>query len=335
MIPIAVKLGVAIVSTDIQEYIHQVGYLDDAGIAMIGCGDSQALYHEQLIRSALAAEHTRHARVGTWITNPITRHPAVTAAAIATIDDIAPGRAFLGVGTGDSTVYNAGLRPAKLDTLERFIHTIRELHQEGESHWQGRKCYLTWAQRRIPIGMAVSGPRAMRLAGRLADIVWVCFGLQEDEIALAKGYLEEGARDAGRTLEDIDLWWMVQFNMAESREAALGPILANLASSGHIIFRYGLEGKAVPPQYQRQAEELARRYQPIRHFDNVGLTDELGLTDYLANRLAIAGTPRECIQRIKELEALGADQLFFYTALPDKQRLFDQLASEVIPAVGG
>ena len=331
----AVKLGLAIVSTDIKEYVRQVRMLDDAGVAMIGCGDSQALYHEQFIRCALAAEHSSRARVGTWITNPITRHPAVTAAAIATVDDIAPGRVFLGVGTGDSTVYNAGLRPARLATLEGFVGTIRELHQDGASRWRDRTCYLTWARRRIPIGMAVSGPRAMRMAGRLADIVWVCFGLQEEEIALAKIYLQEGAQEAGRTLADIDLWWMVQFNIGTSKEAALEPIKPNLASSGHIIFRYGLEGKAVPPEYQKQAEELARRYQPIRHFASVGLTDELGITEYMADRLAIAGPPEECIQRIKDLEAQGVDQLFFYTALPDKDRLFNQLVSEVIPAVGG
>ena len=330
----SVELGVAIVSSDIQEYLRQVRMLDDAGVTMIGCGDSQALYHEQFIRCALAAEHSVRARVGTWITNPITRHPAVTAAAIATVDDIAPGRAFLGVGTGDSTVYNTSLRPARLATLERFIHTIRELHQGGVSEWQGGPCYLTWAQRRIPIGMAVSGPRAMRMAGRLADIVWVCFGLQDEEIAQAKQYLEEGAREAGRTLDDIDLWWMVQFNIAESRQAALEPIKANLATSGHIIFRYGLEGKVVPPQYQHQAEELARRYKPIHHFDSSGLTDELGMTEYLADRLAIVGTVDECVQRIKHLDSRGVHKLFFYTALADKDRLFSQLANEVIPVVG-
>ena len=66
----------------------------------------------------------------------------------------------------------------------------------------------------------------------------------------------------------------------------------------------------------------------------MGLTDELGLTEYLAERLSILGTPQECIQRIKALEAQGVDRLFFYTALPDKDRLFRQLANEVIPAVG-
>ena len=331
----AVKLGMAIVSTDIQEYIQQVKMLDDAGLDMIGSGDSQALYHEQFIRTALAAEHTRHARVGTWITNPITRHPAVTAAAIATVDDIAPSRAFLGVGTGDSTVYNASLRPARLATLENFIRTVRELHQDGASKWRGKDCYLGWAKRRIPIGMAVSGPRAMRAAGRLADIVWVCFGIQADQIALARQYLEEGTREAGRSLGDIDIWWMVQLNIAPSREQALEPIKANLATSGHITFRYGLEGKAVPPEYQKQIQELARRYQPTRHFDNVSLTDDLGLTGYLADRLAILGTVEDCVQRIKELEELGVNQLFFYTALPDKERLLGHIANDIIPAVGG
>jgi 5,10-methylenetetrahydromethanopterin reductase len=328
-----VDFGMAIVSTDIAAYIRQVRRLDEAGIAMIGCGDSQALYHEQFIRCALAAEHSRQARVGTWITNPFTRHPAVTAAAITTVDDIAPGRAFLGVGTGDSTVYNAGLRPARLDTLERFVHTVRALHAEGTATWQGKPCHLTWARRRIPIGMAVSGPRALRLAGQLADIVWVCFGLQEEHIALARQYLQEGAAAAGRSLADIELWWVAQCNVAETREAALAPIKAYLASLGHIAFRFSLDGKAVPPQYQEQVQELARRYQPIRHFDNVGLTDELGLTEYLADRFAVAGTIDACIAQVRRLEALGVQHLFFYTALPDKDRLFRHLAQDLMPAV--
>jgi hypothetical protein len=61
----AVKMGVAIVSTDVREYIQQVRMLDEAGVAMIGSGDSQALYHEQFIRCALSAEHTQRALVGT------------------------------------------------------------------------------------------------------------------------------------------------------------------------------------------------------------------------------------------------------------------------------
>lgn len=126
---------------------------------------------------------------------------------------------------------------------------------------------------------------------------------------------------------------MVQFNIAESREAALQPIKANLATSGHIIFRYGLEGKAVPPEHQQGAEDLAKQYQPIRHFGNSDLPDQLGLTDYLANRLAILGTAEEVIGRIKTLESQGVNQLFFYTALADKQRLFNQLAEEILPAV--
>ena len=79
----AVKLGVAIVSNDIREYIQQVRMLDQAGVAMIGSGDSQALYHEQLIRTALAAEHTVNARVGTWITNKLAARNSKLTAEIA------------------------------------------------------------------------------------------------------------------------------------------------------------------------------------------------------------------------------------------------------------
>ena len=90
----------------------------------------------------------------------------------------------------------------------------------------------------------------------------------------------------------------------------------------------------MPPHYRDQVEELTRRYAPLRHFDNAGLTDDLGLTDYLADRLAIAGTVEECVQRIKNLEAMGVEQLFFYAALPDNQRLFEHLVEGVIPEVG-
>jgi len=58
------------------------------------------------------------------------------------------------------------------------------------------------------------------------------------------------------------------------------------------------------------------------------------LTDYLADRLAILGTVDDCIQRVKDLEALGVNQLFFYTALPDKEKLLTHIANDVIPAVG-
>jgi 5,10-methylenetetrahydromethanopterin reductase len=326
-----IQLGVALVSTDISKYIEQVKALDTAGIGMIGCGDSQALYHEQFIRCALAAEHSQQARVGTWITNPRTRHPAVTASAIATIDDIAPKRTFLGVGTGDSTVYNVGMKPASLNTLEAFVHTIRDLHTKGKGQWQNSDCYLTWAKRKIPIGMAPSGPKGFRLAGQIADIIWVCFGVEKDQINLAKEYIAEGAAIAGRSLDDIDLWWMVQLSIGSSHDEAIQQIKANLATSGHIIFRYGLEGKSVPAELHKPIEQLTRDYKSIDHFKNDNLTDNLGLTNYLANRLAVAGTAKEIVGQIKRLATLGANKLFFYTDTNKHKNLVSQLTIDIMP----
>ena len=90
-------------------------------------------------------------------------------AAISTAEDIAFGCAFSGVATMDSTVYNSNLRHAGLASLGRFVQTIREMHQDRISSWRRKEFCLGWAKRRIPIGMVVSGPRAMRMEGRLAD----------------------------------------------------------------------------------------------------------------------------------------------------------------------
>ena len=108
------KIGLSIVGDSLDNFVRYVRQAEEIGVEMVGMGDSQSLYHEMWVRTTLAAVNTRHVRVGTWCTNPVTRHPAVTASAIATIDELAGGRAFLGIAPGDSAVYNIGHRPASL-----------------------------------------------------------------------------------------------------------------------------------------------------------------------------------------------------------------------------
>ena len=63
--------------------------------------------------------------MGTFVTNPLTRHPAVTAGAIASINELSDGRAFLGIGTGDSAVYNVGLKAARLAEFREALEAIK------------------------------------------------------------------------------------------------------------------------------------------------------------------------------------------------------------------
>src|SRR5204863_234111 len=84
------------------------------GFSLVGVADSQSVFRELYATMALCAQATRRVRIGPAVTNPVTRHPAVAASGIATIDEIAPGRAFFGIGSGDSAILNLAERPATL-----------------------------------------------------------------------------------------------------------------------------------------------------------------------------------------------------------------------------
>ena len=69
----------------------------------------------------VAALETERVQIGPSVTNPLTRHPAVMASAIASLHELSGGRAFLGIGTGDSAILNLGLRPARLRALREYV----------------------------------------------------------------------------------------------------------------------------------------------------------------------------------------------------------------------
>ena len=71
--------------------------------------DSQAIYRELYISCAAGIQATKTVQLGPRVTNALTRHPTVTASAMLTLNELAPGRVFVGLGTGDSAVFNIGL----------------------------------------------------------------------------------------------------------------------------------------------------------------------------------------------------------------------------------
>ena len=331
------RLGLTIVGDTLDNFIRYVQQADQAGVAAIGTGDSQTLYGELWVRCALAGTHASRALVGPWATNPVTRHPSVTAGAAATLAELTNGRAYVGISTGDAAVYNIGRKPASLARLEAYIGTVRALLNTGTAEWEGRTAYLDYAHPPVPIAMPASGPRALRLAGRMADMVWVCTGFQPEAIATARAHLAQGAAEAGRRLEDIDIWWIGLLNVGPSRATAIEQLQFSLASYAHIIFRYTLEGKAVPPDVAAALQKLVDGYQSRFHIrpgevnPNAQLVQDLGLTEYLADRLAIAGPVEACMERLRELEQLGVHQIWSPVRFADKAPLMRAICDELMP----
>jgi len=191
--------------------------------------------------------------------------------------------------------------------------------------------------RRVPVYLAAEGPKTLELAGRVADGVIVGTGLTPEVIRLSLDAIARGARAAGRTLDDLDVWWFAKTNVADSRDAAIAPITMALAASANHAFRFTLDGKGVPVDLHERIRGLQREYDAHHHevagAGNAGLTDRWGLTDYLADRFAVAGSPDDCVAQLRRAMAAGARQFMITSFVPDRRVFVRRWMSDVAPRV--
>jgi 5,10-methylenetetrahydromethanopterin reductase len=167
--------------------------------------DSQLRRRDTYVLLAAAARATGRITLGPLLANPVNRHPTVTASSIATIDELAPGRVLLGWGVGDTAVRLAGLRPARVAELEAGTRLMRAL-LAGEAVEVGaaRPARLPH-HRPVPVWIAAGGPRTLRMAGGVADGVFIRVGTHPANIATAVSAIRAGAAEAGRDPDAVKL----------------------------------------------------------------------------------------------------------------------------------
>src|SRR5256712_8462817 len=161
----------------VPELIELTQDVEAAGFDGAGILDSQLLCRDTFVTMALASAHTSALTLFPAVTNPLTRHASVLASAIQTVEEIAPGRIKVVVGTGYTSAHTIGRKPATLAEMRACLTTQRAL-LAGESvtfgQTSGRLAYTSG--RRIPVLMAASGPKATELAGEIADGVLLSVG---------------------------------------------------------------------------------------------------------------------------------------------------------------
>src|ERR671935_916727 len=160
--------------------------------------DSQLRRRDTYVLLAAAARATERITLGTLLANPVNRHPTVTASSIATIDELAPGRTVLGWGVGDTAVRLAGLRPARIAELESSTRLMRALLDGREVDVGAARPARLPHHRPVPIWIAAGGPKTLRMAGGVADGVFIRVGTHPANIATAVDAIRAGAKDAGR-----------------------------------------------------------------------------------------------------------------------------------------
>lgn len=311
--------------------------LEAAGFDLVGVGDSPGLFRDPYVAMALIAGVTERVRIATMVTNPVLRHPAATATAVGTVAELSGGRAVLGIGTGDSAMYNSGGRPSTLGALEQHVRAVRELLTEGSTAVGDRTAWMRWRAPQVPIFVAASGPRTLRAAGRIADGVVVATGVDPTEVAVALELVAEGAREVGRDPSEVEVWWNVIISAGDRRAAAIDAVLFGLAARAHHVFRHGVAGRNVPDALGPAVEALVAGYRTREHGDhaaahNAELVRSLGLADFLASRFGVVGTVEECTDQLVDLAGLGVRNVLTTMHGRDGFSL-EPIGTEVLPAV--
>ncbi len=267
---------------------------------------------------ALAAMRTKRIKLGTAIMTMTFREAVVLANQSATLNEISDGRAVLGLGTGDGTTYTMARTAVPLEKFEEGTRNIRELvngrtiHIPKGKEREAGDVPLRAGKFPVPIWIAAAGPRALRVAGRVADGVILGCGFDLRVLKWAREQITLGAREVGRDPEEIGYIGAGIACVDENGDRARDTARGRLANRAHQNFRFTLE---TVPTEERSAVETF-----MKHFDVTKKIDERSnpalVTDYLAQRFAIAGTPEECVTRVKELERAGIRNLLL--TLPPK-----------------
>ena len=331
------RFGIVLLPESLTDFGELCRETEASGFDWLGVADSQSVFRELYVALTLAALNTRRVKLGPLVTNPLTRHLVVTASAIASVDELAGGRAVLGLGSGDSAIYTIGAPPATLAGLEDSIAMLGRLTTGETVDRGGRPWRVHRATRRVPIYLAAEGPRTLELAGRVADGVICGLGLTPEVITLSLAAIERGARAAGRTLDDIDVWWFAKTSLGDTRAAAIEPIKMALAASANHAFRFTLEGKGVPPDLHEKIRALQREYNAHHHeipgAANASLPDRWDLTEFLADRFAVAGTPADCVTQLRRAMGAGARQFMITGFVPDPGAFMRRWMKEVAGAL--
>jgi probable F420-dependent oxidoreductase len=297
--------------------------------------DSHILWHDAYPLLTLLAVNTERMKFGHCVTNPGTREPTVTASSYATLNAISGGRAVLGIGRGDSARRVIGQKPVKMAEFESSCRMIKDLMNGRPVEWNGKELELTWAKdrERIPLYIAAYGPRALGVAGRIADGVII----QLADPVIVQWIMEQAraaATEAGRDPDELECLVcapsIVTDDQQEAREAVRWfPAMV----SNHVmdlIERYG-EDSEIPKDLTEYVK--ARKFYDYKDHSREGAAHGEFVTDEICDRFSVIGSVDAVREKLRELESVGVDHFNIYLMTHGQEEILRTYGEEIIPGL--
>jgi 5,10-methylenetetrahydromethanopterin reductase len=317
------KFGIEFVPNEpISKIVKLVKLAEDVGFEYTWITDH---YNNKNVYETLAliADGTETIKMGPGVTNPYVRSPAITAAAVATLDELSNGRATLGIGPGDKATFDAlGIEWTKpVSTIKDAIATMTTLmageKTEGGAQLGGVKA----VQERIPIYMGAQGPMMLKTAGGFSDGALINASNPKDFEA-AVPLIKEGAADAGKSISDVDIAAYTCCSIDDDAGKAL--------KAAKIVVAFIAAGSP-PPVFARHGlpTDTGAKFGAMLAKGDFG--GAIGaVNDELMEAFSVFGTPTEFVPKIEALGEMGVTQYVAGSPIgPNKEKSI-KLLGEVI-----
>jgi len=339
-----------------------VAHAESLGYDYCWASDSPMLRSNPWAALALIAQRTHSMRLGTGVAVPGLRSAPDTANAIATINQLAPGRVFLGLGTGNTAMRTLGRKPMRLKPFAEYIQLVRALlngedaayAEAGESHhirFQNASRGVYNIGHEIPIHIGGFGPKAQALAGQLGD--GLITGLPRGgTVEQALSNVRRGAAAAGRNLDEFYTSALVNLVLLEPSESlsSEGVVArcgsAIMANIHYLVDQFEDNGKLPPDSVMpiwddymafHESRDESRRHQKLHasHYTYLDADEAKFVTPEIIKAFCIAGSPDEIIEQLQVLEIAGLDGISFMPPDDERHAMYEAFAKNVIERMRG
>lgn len=287
--------------------------VESMGFDILLCPDTQNLSPDPFSQLSLATQTTTRLKLGTGVTNPVTRDVAVTASAFATLQAESGGRMICGIGRGDSSAAHAGLRNGTTAELRRFVERLQAYTRGETIDREGTPSRLRWYDSLpvppVVVDIACTGPQTIRMAVDVGERVSFAVGSAPERIRWAMDVALERLAETGRSRESVRIGAYVNLvcDPDEGRAIALGRMISGMVA--HFAGMKNAPTEHLPPQLKALAEHMQSGYDMKHHAQESG-SHLAVVPDEFVDWFSICGPPSKCRDRLGELLEMGLDHVY-------------------------
>jgi len=321
--------------------------------------DSQNLSGDPYVCLALGATASTKLGLMTSVTNPVTRHPAVTATSALSVQKLSGGRMVVGIGRGDSALAYLGRAPARLKWFEQYLANLQTYLRGDEVSFDATgipdsvappvdnlgladaptASAITWAggMAKVPVEVSATGEKVIGISARHADRVMLALGAERKRLLWGIEVARRAATDAGRDPDSVGLGAYVNIVCHDDQDVARELARAGTGLFARFSVMHGSVSGPADEAQQQVFEDLHDRYDMHAHGQRGG-SQTTALTNEFMDRFAIIGPVDHCVERLGELIELGVDKFAvtgpnFNVRSPQGRDAAAQFTEGVLPAL--